>query len=448
MNIFTLLFGLVLAVVLTLIYVVWRGKTSELSLQQEVTPEWLSLLAKRDEIEHDQTLSADVKQTLRAEWAVLADSILASQQSESIQATCMPVKSVVALMVTIFLIGIVTYLSVGRLSQESLQWPPVKAENPMEVAGEPPVEEGAKHPGDNETLEQRVAKLEEKLKKNPNDVDGWVLLARSRGFQRDFAGEVDALRHALALVPDHPDLMADLADTVAMVNNKSLAGEPMELIHKVLKVDPKHRKGLALAATAAMQRKDKPQALNYWHQLRATYPENAPDLAKIDEILAQLGDPEAMANVANNTQSENTQSAASAAQSSRNQEASASADGAAIDGTVSIDRTVLKQIKQPLPETAKLFVFAKMESGPPMPLAVMRDSPEALLKGETLPFKLDDSMAMSPAMKLSSNTSVNVEARISMSGNAIKQPGDWYVMIPSVKVGAKGLHLVIQSEVK
>jgi len=84
-----------------------------------------------------------------------------------------------------------------------------------------------------------------------------------------------------------------------------------------------------------------------------------------------------------------------------------------------------------------------MVSGPPMPLAVMRTSPQALLAGGKIPFKLDDSMAMSPAMKLSGSSDVNLEARLALTGNAIKQPGDLGVVLPGVKVGSQGLHLVI-----
>jgi cytochrome c-type biogenesis protein CcmH len=67
-----------------------------------------------------------------------------------------------------------------------------------------------------------------------------------------------------------------------------------------------------------------------------------------------------------------------------------------------------------------VFVYAKAAAGPPMPLAVQRitvaDLPTSL--------RLDDSMAMMPAMKLSSFPQVIVGARISPSGQAMPQPGD------------------------
>ena len=79
-----------------------------------------------------------------------------------------------------------------------------------------------------------------------------------------------------------------------------------------------------------------------------------------------------------------------------------------------------------------LFVYAKAASGPPMPLAVQR------LRAGDLPVtvKLDDSMAMTPAMRLSSFPEVTVGARISSSGQAMPQSGDMEGETGPVKRGA------------
>ena len=76
-----------------------------------------------------------------------------------------------------------------------------------------------------------------------------------------------------------------------------------------------------------------------------------------------------------------------------------------------------------------------------MPLAILRKQ----VKDLPLTFKLDDSMAMSPQMKLSNFPMVVVGARISKSGNAMPQPGDLQGQAAPTAVGASGIELVIDS---
>ncbi len=77
-------------------------------------------------------------------------------------------------------------------------------------------------------------------------------------------------------------------------------------------------------------------------------------------------------------------------------------------------------LKDLVPPDATLFVFAKAKSGPPMPLAVYRG------KASELPreVRLDDSMAMSPAAKLSQFDEWTVTARVSRAGQPQAVSGD------------------------
>ena len=86
-----------------------------------------------------------------------------------------------------------------------------------------------------------------------------------------------------------------------------------------------------------------------------------------------------------------------------------------------------------------LFVFARAAEGPRMPLAILRKQ----VKDLPLTFTLDDSMAMSPAAKLSSTPRVVVGARISASGNATAQAGDLQGFSAPVAPGAAGLKIQI-----
>jgi len=102
----------------------------------------------------------------------------------------------------------------------------------------------------------------------------------------------------------------------------------------------------------------------------------------------------------------------------------------ALTGKVSPDDTV--------------FIFAKAAQGPKMPLAILRKQ----VKDLPVAFSLSDDMAMSPQMKLSGFTDVIVSARVSKSGQAMPQPGDWQGQSTPVKLGATQIQIEITEAVR
>lgn len=117
----------------------------------------------------------------------------------------------------------------------------------------------------------------------------------------------------------------------------------------------------------------------------------------------------------------------------------AAASGVSISGRVEIAPALAAQSH---PDDI-VYVFAKAENGPPMPLAVLR------LKVKDLPanFKLDESMAMMPQLKLSLFPRVIVGARISKSGNPVPSSGDLQGQINGISPGSTGLVIHISERV-
>ena len=436
MMIFLLIAGTISFVTLLTTVRIWIPRAKSV-VAADQDPEWQVLLAKRNEIEGDALMASHTKDLLREEWTSMADAVL-SRNRESGSTAALPASLtrthtwLIAGISGILALGI--YSMVGRWDGDALEFGTQAASLPNDMVRPPPPAEGTPHPGSTETLEDRIAKLEAKLKETPDDLDGWVLLARSRGIQRDFAAASVALERALTLSPGHPDLLAELADVLAMTANKSLAGRPSQLIDQALKAEPENRKALSLAATAAMQENDLSKASTYWRRLRATFPENAPDIAQIDAILAEIG-----GKASPPQQAQKAQPSVAAA-------IPAATSGASIEGIVELAPQLIADLKKRgLPATAMLFVVAKNPAGPPIPMAVERLPAQPLLEGKSIPFKLDDSQAMSPEMKLSTASVVNVDARVSLSGTAGRQPGDLALTLQGIKVGTNGLRLVIQS---
>ncbi len=415
---------------------VWKRR--QITTEDTNNAEWQVLLAKRNEIESDVLLPQQTRDDLRREWTGMADAVLAHGAGSAGKASAADTpRHHWWLAAGSGLIALALYALVGRWDGDALlRVTPEMAQSPARQQ-DLPMADGARHPGGTETIEDRIAKLEKKLLAAPDDLEGWVLLSRSRGIQRDFAGATAALEKALALAPGHPDILADLADVTAMTNNKSLAGRPMQLIEQALQSAPGHRKALSLAATAAMQENNIKLATQYWLRLRATFPAGAPDIAQVDTILASLGAAPGA-----------TPPAAAPAAPATTTTAAGQADAASIAGAVELSPAMVAALKkQPLPASAILFVVAKAISGPPMPLAVVRLPVQQLLEGKAVAFKLDDSQAMTPATKLSGSARVNLEARISLAGTAGKQPGDLFIAMPDVATGSANVRLLIQSVV-
>lgn len=91
-----------------------------------------------------------------------------------------------------------------------------------------------------------------------------------------------------------------------------------------------------------------------------------------------------------------------------------------------------------------LFVLARAAQGPKMPLAILRKQ----VKDLPLSFSLDDSMAMSPEMKMSNFDQVVVVVRVSKSGNAMPQPGDLQGMSKPLALGSTGIKVYIDQPVR
>ena len=280
-----------------------------------------------------------------------------------------------------------------------------------------------------------VEQLAQRMKSRPDDPQGWILLARSYAAMGRFPESVDAYSHAAALVPDDAALLADYADALAMAQGKNLAGKPTELVTRALTIDPKNPKALALAATAALDAGDSDRAIGYWRQLKAQLADASEDARQIDSFIAQIeaarGDRKGVDVRGKLTASERTAPGASTP--------AKGASGATIAGRVDIAPALASKVA--LSDT--VFIFARAIDGPRMPLAVLRVPARELPKD----FRLDDSMGMAPGAKLSAAQAVVVEARVSKSGNALPQSGDLAGKSVTVKPGASGVRVVIDSVV-
>lgn len=405
--------------------------------------EWQVLVSKRDEIEQDPLLDEATRETLRQQWFLSAQQVFHRDGGQGLQiisgatqpAGLATVKWMIP--VVLFLAG-ATYVWVGEPQREALQF----AGAPGFGRSDDRIPSGTdRHPGGNVSMEDRIRVLEARLAQEPDNLGGWALLSRAKASQRDFTGSVVALERALALAPGHPDILADLADMVAMQQDRKMAGRPLELVKQALTSDPDHEKALALAATAAEQANDTPAAERYWARLKSVQNNRAQA-----ELLANAGAQGPSAAPTGQTNAVGAGMSGASPGPAAAPAVPAAVGAEAIRGTVALSRELKAELaKRGVPPTAALYVVAKPLSGPPMPLAVLRLSASVLKSDAAVPFQLDDSLSMAPQMKLSGQQKVNVEARLSFGGQANRASGDWGKTLAGVKPGEQGVSLVIDT---
>jgi cytochrome c-type biogenesis protein CcmH len=118
-----------------------------------------------------------------------------------------------------------------------------------------------------EGIAANVEKLAKRLEQNPNDPEGWTMLARSYLNLQKYSEASNAYAKATSLKSSDADLWTEYAFAMAMANGRQLEGQPRELIKKALEIDPENAKALELAGSAEFQAKNYPAAIDYWQRL-------------------------------------------------------------------------------------------------------------------------------------------------------------------------------------
>lgn len=116
-------------------------------------------------------------------------------------------------------------------------------------------------------LDELVEHLAARLAERPNDLDGWMLLGRSRTVLGDFGGSVAAWRQAMRIAPDDPTVLANFAEALVLDDPDALQGDAAPLIEQALVEDPDNPKALWYGGVLAEARGDRELAALRWEAL-------------------------------------------------------------------------------------------------------------------------------------------------------------------------------------
>ena len=298
---------------------------------------------------------------------------------------------------------LVTALSAALYSQ--IGTPGLDSGRGESVAGEAP------------DIQQMVNSLAARLQENPEDLAGWKMLGRSYLQLQNFPGAVAAFEKAVEMESaQNGQTLADLGEAVLMTDQSTLLGRAGQLFENALALTPDNPKALFYSGMAAVQRGDNAQAAERWEALLATSPpENVQNILRqrIAELRGETQAPVAPVAVEQ--------------------------PGAVVDVVVSLGSAATQAN---LPDTT-VFIIARDPNQPSPPIAAVRRRLSEL----PATIAIGDSDAMIPGRVPSGFAKLEIVARVSLSGQPVAQPGDWYGQQQVTTATSDTVEIVINQQV-
>jgi cytochrome c-type biogenesis protein CcmH len=259
-----------------------------------------------------------------------------------------------------------------------------------------------------------VARLEERLRAQPNDLDGWLMLGRSYMTLERFEDASQAYVHALKLNDSSVEAMLGLGEALSMRAGGSIPPPAADLFERALTLSPQEPRALLYGGFAAAVRGDKALARARWEALKQLNP--PPQIVAIlDQRIAELG-------AAGPGEAAGEVPASASGGSGQAAQAAPGAPGAAGGGEATINLSIAPALKSKLTGNPLLFVFAREPGASGPPLAVKRLTSAAI--GTQVHLSAADSMV--PGRALSRGQRISITARVSFSGQPLPAAGDLY----------------------
>ncbi|MFT5208859.1 MAG: cytochrome c-type biogenesis protein CcmH [Flavobacterium sp.] len=293
-------------------------------------------------------------------------------------------------------------------------------------------------PHDTQGMNDSVGKLAAKLKSQPDNHEGWFLLAQSYLNMAEFEKSAAAFKFLMDKFPQDHGLASYYAEVIYLADNREMTARASAAIDRTLSLNPADVTMLEIKAMGEFQKGNLAESLGLFQSALASNPDpERADLIqkainRLEEDLIAVGglkgeeiaasrSPNVSPKISAKPQKANTQKR-------RIQVLVEVADSVDVGASKSV------------------FVFARAVNGPPMPLAVERLVRGALPKLVTL----DESMAMMQGMGLANFDKVQVVARISSSGIANVSPDDYQALSETIDLTSElsVIKLKIEKQVK
>jgi cytochrome c-type biogenesis protein CcmH len=266
-----------------------------------------------------------------------------------------------------------------------------------------------------------IAELHRKLKEQPDNLEGWLLLGRSAMNINQFALAEEAYLQVIEQMQAHGGALAPFYGLLAQVRYLAAGDRVLPGVQEAIDLARQHNPDelnvLALLAMDAFSRQDYQAALDHWQRMLAVAPDH-PSREQIEQGISQAR--ARLGLVETDVRQPDT------------------------GPGIKLEIALAPELEGRFPPSTPVFVFARAPSGPPVPIAASRHTVAEL----PLMVRLHDGNSMAATTRLSEYPQVRVTARVSRSGRPIAGAGDWEVTMESVPVGGSEVFsLIIGKEI-
>jgi len=302
------------------------------------------------------------------------------------------------------------------------------------------------------SIEEMVAGLESRLKRQPDDVNGWMMLGRSQVVLNRYPRAVEAYEQAYKLTGGRNiDALLGYAEALALSDPQALQGRAGQLFEDALALEPQNPRALWYGGIAALRSGRNALARDRWAALVKLDPPpevKAVLVERVADLDRQLGrPPEKLAATPTTGPAATAAGAARTAPAAATQAAGGQGGGAAAPtgrpGVVTVQVSIAPTLAARVPAGAPLYVLARDPTQPGPPFGAKR------LTGATLPTTvvLTEQDAMLPTRTIATARQLLIVARYSASGLPTAASGDLYGEVPYDLGAGKPTALVIDKTV-
>ncbi|MDH3988959.1 MAG: tetratricopeptide repeat protein [Gammaproteobacteria bacterium] len=243
-----------------------------------------------------------------------------------------------------------------------------------------------------------MTSLAARLQENPNDLDGWKMLGRSYFQMQNYPGAIAALEKAVQIESSqNGSTLADLGEAILLSDPQTILGRAGQMFENALALEPSNPKALFYSGMAAAQRGNNELAADRWEALLATSPPpNVQEILRqrIAELRGETVQPQAPVQTP----------------------VEASGDGVIINVSLGASASAAG-----LPD-ATVYIIARDPNQPAPPVAAVRRRVSELPAAVSI----SDADAMIAGRVPSGFAQLEIIARVSLTGQPVAQPGDWF----------------------